>query len=117
MIVKIATGKFSIFLYSIVLGCLYYLNPVFEKTVLWYTGSANYLWTTLIMLVAIYPAVKIFRKESLSAKDYFLLPFCFLAGWGNENTSPTLLLFLLFLLVTEIKKQEKVQIWLVLSIV
>ncbi len=117
MIVKIATGKFSIFLYSIVLGCLYYLNPAFEKTVLWYTGSANYLWTTLIMLVAIYPAVKIFRKESLSAKDYLLLPFCFLAGWGNENTSPTLLLFLLFLLVSEIKRHEKVQIWLVISIV
>ncbi len=117
MITKIATDKFSIYLYSIALGCLYYLNPAFEKTVLWYTGSANYMWTTLIMLVAIYPAVKIFKEKLLDVKDYLFLPLSFLAGWGNENTSPTLLLFLIFLLIVEIKKHKKVHIWLILSIV
>lgn len=117
MITKIATDKFSIYLYSIVLGCLYYLNPAFEKTVLWYTGSANYMWTTLIMLVAIYPAVKIFKGKSLDVKDYLFLPLSFLAGWGNENTSPTLLLFLIILFITEIKKHKKVHIWLILSVV
>ncbi len=117
MIVKIATDKFSIYLYSIVIGCLYYLNPAFEKTVLWYTGSANYMWTTLIMLVAIYPAVKIFKGKLLDVKDYLFLPLSFLAGWGNENTSPTLLLFLIFLLIVKIKKHKKVHIWLTLSIV
>ncbi len=117
MITKIATDKFSIYLYSIVIGCLYYLNPAFEKTVLWYTGSANYMWTTLIMLVAIYPAVKIFKGKLLDVKDYLFLPLSFLAGWGNENTSPTLLLFLIFLLIVEIKKHKKVHIWLILSIV
>lgn len=101
---KIATPNFSLTLYSIVLGCLYFLNPAFEKTVLWYTGSANYMWTTLIMLIAIYPAIKILRNQKLGIQDYILLLLSFLAGWGNENTSPTLLFFLIVLLGMYVKK-------------
>ncbi len=117
LIVKIATPNFSLTLYSIVIGCLYFLNPAFEKTVLWYTGSANYLWTTLIMLSAIYPAIKLVRNQKLGIKDYLLLPLSFLAGWGNENTSPTLLLFLIVLLGLYVKKHRKINIWLLISII
>ena len=117
LIVKIATPNFSLTLCSIVIGCLYFLNPAFEKTVLWYTGSANYLWTTLIMLSAIYPAIKLLRNQNLGIKDYLLLPLSFLAGWGNENTSPTLLLFLIVLFGLYVKKHRKINMWLLISII
>lgn len=117
LVVKIATPNFSLTLYSIVLGCLYFLNPAFEKTVLWYTGSANYLWTTLIILIAIYPAIKILRNQKLGIQDYILLPLSFLAGWGNENTSPTLLLFLIVLLGIYVKKHRKINGWLLVSVI
>lgn len=55
--------KFNIITYSGIVGLLYFLNPIYSETIRWYTGSANYLWTITIVLVAIYPFVNVIKGK------------------------------------------------------
>lgn len=64
--------------------------PVFGQTVLWETGSCNYLWTTSIILFFLY----LYRKEKINATLLFFIGV--LAGWTNENTGGALILLCLF---------------------
>jgi hypothetical protein len=92
--------------YFMVLAALYYLNPAFTETVLWFTGTANYLWTAMIVLVAIQPFMKLLRDEPLKRTDWFYIPVCFLAGWCNENISTTMALFMLVCVLIAYQKNH-----------
>ncbi len=64
--------------------------PVFGQTVLWQTGSCNYLWTTSIILFFLY----LYRKEKMNAWLLFFIGL--VAGWTNENTGGALILLCMF---------------------
>ena len=69
---------------------LWWFLPEIGKTILWISGSGNYLWTALIDLFWFY----LFTKKDLHIK---VLPFtvllAFFMGAGNENTSPAFILW------------------------
>lgn len=69
--------------------------PRFGETILWETGSINYLWTFGIMLtfISIYHW-KIIKNVSPVMKyaSFFMFIFGLIAGWCNENTSGGLIL-------------------------
>lgn len=68
---------------------LWWFLPEIGKTVLWVSGSGNYLWTAFIDLLWFY----LFIKEDLRIN---VLPFTTLLAFfmeaGNENTSPVFIL-------------------------
>jgi len=62
----------------------------FTNTAIWITGSANYLWGTLIIIAFMYPYYSYYMDRK--STDNFVKCLLFflggiVAGWTNENTS------------------------------
>lgn len=78
----------------IILSILYFINPIFSETVLWYTGTGNYLWTTIIVLISFRPYYKLVKNSSyqLNIFDKICLCLSCFAGWSNENISVSILI-------------------------
>lgn len=93
-IMKLTSKKPSIFLQMTIMSMLYYINPIFQETILWQTGNANYMWTTLVILATIY----FFLNEGHIAK-YITVPFSFLAGCSNENMSTTMIFVMIIIVL------------------
>ncbi len=53
-IAKVKNNAYELF----VVGILFFMNPNFKETVVWYSGAANYLLTTAIVLLAFVPFAK-----------------------------------------------------------
>ncbi|QIK59019.1 hypothetical protein G7050_03845 [Dysgonomonas sp. HDW5A] len=90
------------YLFLLVNLLVWLLTPVFPQTVIWITGSSNYLWGTLIILVFLSYYYSFYVNEK--SKDSVLKNILFLfggiiAGWTNENSVIALIsiLFILFL--------------------
>ena len=90
----------------------------FNLTVLWLTGSCNYLWGTVIILLFLFP----YRMSVPGDKDVFkgkYLPLVgmffagILAGWCNENTSGGCVLLVLIFLAYAIIKKRKINGWMI----
>ena len=78
--------KTTLSLSAIFLGLWWFL-PEFGKTILWASGSGNYLWTSLFYLSFIYVFLLLHSK----AASFLLLPLGFLAGATNENVAPAII--------------------------
>lgn len=90
--------KFSIKLYTLLYTLMWLTQPAFAETTLWITGSANYLWGTLIILTYILP-YRLYKnkqvptiKSILSAILMFLIGIA--AGWTNENTAAAMIVII-----------------------
>lgn len=88
---------FLLIIHSMVL----FLSPDFGQSVLWITGSAVFLWGTLISLSLLYPYCNYYFDKGVSAKEknwpaFFL--FGIFGGWTNENMSVALISFLVGIL-------------------
>lgn len=92
--------------------------PVFGQTILWETGSVNYLWNTVYIL-AFSLMFRLTYEEEDNIKSnkliYFLQILGIIAGCSNENTGGGLILLeLLFILNLKLKK-KKVPAWMYLG--
>lgn len=122
MIYKLANiGKSRNILVFIIAALGIWLGqPAFPTTVLWLTGSANYLWGTLIIILFIYPFCRYFyeQKESYNTtcKSVILFIGGVFAGWTNENMGVALIFFLIVLLI--VMKRWKIHIpkWAILGL-
>ena len=88
-------------LFIIIYFFIWFFQPAFAATLLWITGSSNYLWGTLIILLFVYPYYAFFRDPAYSLKGILICICLFLggiiAGWTNENISVAVALMLLFM--------------------
>lgn len=99
---------------------IWFYQPAFAQTILWITGSANYLWGTLIIISFLYFYCKSFINQTNENSAYRSLLFFFfglIAGWTNENTSIGMIC-LICLLVIYIKKSNKtLPLWMLTGLV
>lgn len=105
----------SIRLFIMIFCFAWILQPVFAETILWITGSANYLWGTLIILLFLLP-YRLFadKKESaLKAFAYLLLMFAggVIAGWTNENTAAGMIAMIVFFILYYSYKRWRIPLW------
>lgn len=90
---------------------IWFYQPAFGQTFLWITGSANYLWGTLIIISFLYFYCYAFITSHKS-KDSILRGITFffagiIAGWTNENTViGTILIILCLIIYLKAEKQE-----------
>jgi len=94
-------GKVNIITFLLASALVLYQAPVFSETVIWLSGSLNYLWpsTILLLFIALYKDNftykyilntfrifdnHIFNKFTLNILLFVLSVF---AGWSQENTS------------------------------
>ncbi|EFC9840248.1 hypothetical protein BIZ10_002135 [Escherichia coli] len=86
-------SKNKVAITSIFIFLLYWIsNPALGQTAFWIVGSANYLWTSLIVIFFLRMTLKSKNEQSKSALKYIILFITgVFAGCSNENTSVTLI--------------------------
>ena len=113
-----ASGKknYSPILYALSALLVFLFVPVFGQTVLWETGSCNYLWTTTIILAFLLP----YRLDEVKERTlpYALLMglFGILAGWTNENTGGACILVAMGLTFYSFKNTKRFPSWKLIGI-
>lgn len=100
--------------YIILFIFLWFYLPEIGTSVLWVSGSGNYLWTSLIYLCFFKQFIDSLHQQFSHKKGLLLILLAFLAGACNENTSPTILL-ICFLFT--IRYSSKLQIQSIYQIV
>lgn len=107
------------FLLILISTFVWFLVPRFTSDVFWITGSANYLWGTLLIILFIYPYVSYFFDERTDDKLYKTVLFFFagiIAGWTNESTASVAIL-LIFTFCIYYKKNLKLPKWAVTGLI
>lgn len=107
--------KKSLAIFIIIFCFVWILQPVFAETVLWITGSANYLWGTLLILSFLLP-YRLFKNKNLTRfkiflSTFFMLLFGIVAGWTNENTAAAMILMTICFIVYYNFKGWKTPLW------
>lgn len=106
---------FNIFVFIFAIPGIWLAQPVFPTTVLWLTGSTNYLWGTLIIISFLYPFCKYYinpqESKNKQLKAVILFLGGVLAGWTNENMSITLIFILTVLLILMKYRKISIPVW------
>lgn len=99
---------------------IWLIQPVFSIVILWLTGSANYLWGALLIILFIYPYYlfylnKTSKDSALKCVLFFL--WGIISGWTNENSSLAMILLLVILMCY--LKFQKVELpkWAIFGII
>lgn len=122
MICKNAVGakKVSLTYFTLAFSMIFLLNPSVEHTLLWITGSGNYLSTTIMVFVFIYPfrimleqgAEKAYENKAGIGKVLGMFFIGILAGWTNENLGAALSITMLIGIAWAVKfKKIKLPAW------
>ena len=114
-------NKTNLVLLIVILASVWFLLPDLSQNLLWITGSANYLWGSLIILMFIYPFASYYidarERSNATFRSVFLLLFGIIAGWTNENTSLAFVVFLIALVLIMQYQKVPVPRWMILGIV
>lgn len=75
---------------------IWFLQPVFAETILWITGSSNYLWGTFLILLFLLP-YRLYKKGGKSIlkniiSSLLMIIMGLIAGWTNENTAGAMII-------------------------
>lgn len=105
----------SISILAITFMCVWLLLPTFAETTLWLTGSANYLWGTLLILLFLLP-YRLFRNQHINKTKSIcyaigMLLFGIIAGWTNENTAAGMIVIIVSFMLTFNYKKWKIPAW------
>ena len=89
--------RFELLLLTTVL--IWFFIPMFGQTVMWLTGSCNYLWCGTIILLAILPFRLYQEKQTRLLNSIWfavaMIPLFFISGITNENTAGAMILTML----------------------
>lgn len=106
-------------LYIIIIHCfIWFFTPSLGECIFWKTGSANYLWGTLIFISFLYIHCSFYLKGN-NYKEYSLFGMFFfgiIAGWTNENMAVALLFFLIMLSIMLRIEKRRIPKWMIFGI-
>jgi hypothetical protein len=101
---RVAGGGFSATVFLLVFFLYWVSNPAIGQTSLWIVGSANYLWTNLLLCLFLLGFLSELRRADpgpgplqAGLKTAALCALALIAGCSNENTSVTALALIVFL--------------------
>jgi len=88
---------------------IWFFTPMFGQTVMWLTGSCNYLWCGTIILLALLPFRFYEEKQTRLLKSKVLaiamIPLFFISGITNENTAGAMILIMLLFILFYYKRK------------
>ncbi|NDV94435.1 hypothetical protein D0T84_05805 [Dysgonomonas sp. 521] len=111
----------SISLFILINMAIWFLQPVFGDTILWITGSANYLWGTCLILLFLLP-YRLYEAKHTNTPFRVVASICILflgilAGWTNENTAAAMILGGILYIVYFRSRKWQVPVWAVCGLV
>nr|WP_320023824.1 DUF6056 family protein [uncultured Acetobacterium sp.] len=99
--------RFELILLTTIL--IWFFTPMFGQTVMWLTGSCNYLWCGTIILLALLPFRLYEEKQTKILKSIWfaiiMAPLFFLSGITNENTAGAMILIMLMFCLVYYKRK------------
>lgn len=114
-------GANSISLFILINLAVWFLQPVYGDTILWITGSANYLWGTAFILLFLLPYrlyegtdISLFKNVLATAG---ILLWGLIAGWTNENTAGAMILMVILFFFYYRSRGWKIPLWAVSGLV
>lgn len=78
------TSKINVINILFVNAIVFFLFPQFDLTVLWMSGSVNYLWTSIIICLFII-LIEHLQTETIQLKHFVWFIFGIIAGWTHEG--------------------------------
>lgn len=111
-------GEVNYWLFAYYFFTLWLFVPSFFSVALWVTGSANYLWGNLIVLLFMYPIYRYYRYGYSRNKRLLLILMPLgglLAGWSNENASAGMLAFVVLVFILLKIEQKQIPMWAMLG--
>lgn len=97
-----------------------FTDSMFFSSAIWITGSANYLWTSMIVLFFLYPFFRyMFCCIKTIGNNKLLILFLgilgILSGWSNENTVFAIIFFLVCFFIFCRKFRLKIPQWTIVA--
>ncbi|MQS76926.1 hypothetical protein FHL06_11295 [Lactobacillus halodurans] len=103
---KLSHQKHNAFVLPLIFFFTWFYIPFFGQSVLWVSGSGNYLWMSIIYLGYILYNLRNPKLSFLTA--IFAAILGFLAGASNENSGPAAVLIVLLFMVKRLITDHKV---------
>lgn len=110
-------SNFSLFI--IINLLIWFLIPALIENLFWITGSANYMWGTLLILLFISFYCSAFltgKTKDGWAKGVGLFLFGIIAGWTNENMAVAMIFFVICLILLMKKEKQALPKWMILGL-
>ena len=85
LIVSLSGRRYSILILLITFIVSMCIMPYPGQTMLWMTGSINYLWTATLTLAYLYWMKQYIKKSTSFFCHVFAATLCFLIGWTHES--------------------------------
>lgn len=114
-------NKGSIILFILINLAIWFVQPAFGDTILWITGSANYLWGTTLILLFLLP-FRLYEGKTMKTISQLLCSvgfflFGIIAGWTNENTALGMLIIAVLFLIYYRSKKISIPLWAIAGII
>lgn len=113
-------GKHDIILFALIAILMWLLQPAFGESILWLTGSANYVFGMILVLSFLLPFRLYVGEEGdrwMKTKMFLALPLGLIAGWTNENTAAAMIAMLVLFFVFYKTEGWKIPNWGVLGLI
>lgn len=110
--------KLSVFL--IVHSMIFSMNANVKMSMLWQSGTANYVYSSVWILVFIWPYMRALQdpeKRPLPLAALWLMPIGLLAGWSNENMGPACFLAASGITVYLWRMRKKPAMWMFVGVI
>lgn len=108
-------NKIDPVLFSLISVMIWFFTPGFYGTVVWKTGSANYLWGALFCFLFIYQYYSYYRQIGYSAdkltKSILMFILGLIAGWTNENMSIAVISYVILSLFLYFFEKKRIPRW------
>jgi len=99
---------------------IWFLTPALIENIFWITGSANYMWGTLLILLFISFYCSAFLTQKTNdgwGKGIGLFLFGIVAGWTNENMAVAMIFFIICLILLMRKEKQALPKWMLFGLV
>lgn len=115
IISKLSAIKVKGSIYLLTLLLLWMLLPELGKTILWVSGSGNYLWTALFYVGFL--LFILYEKTTNFLSIIVAVILGFFAGATNENSGPAIILMAGLFFLSRFCKEKRIKVWEILCIV
>lgn len=115
-LVCVVTDRKKLSAFLLVHAMLFAFNANLKMSMLWQAGGANYVYSSVWILLFLWPYLRVLRDPDttdLPLALLWLVPVGILAGWSNENVGPTCFLLAVGTIIYLRKCQRRpVRFWM-----
>jgi len=113
--VNLSGKQHNAFILPLIFGFTWFFIPYFGQTVLWLSGSGNYLWMSVIYLGFIIFNLK--NRQSSFTNIFSAIVLGFLTGATNENSGPAAVLIVLLFMFQRLIMEYRVSLVSSISVI